>query len=550
MSVFNNKLIKLVCCCLTCGLLIMTSGCGKEQSDGKGYLFKYTMVQNPQNLDPQIAVDSNSITVISNTYTGLMTKDINGNVVCGVADSYTVSDDGLTYVFYLKKDYKWYTFDNTSFDVTADDFVFAFYRLFNPEMQSPYGEKFSCLKNAKAILNGSEDLTYSDVGVYASDKYTITFLLDTPNADFLNLLTQSFAMPCNKTFFESTHSTYGLYDYSTVSNGAFYIKQWFYDKYGSDNFLTLRRNPVNPQYDEYSPYAIQLTIDEKSTLDDVQHSFYKDETDLYYCNSLDKSSIDRNDVVTSYDISTVGLVFNTQDTQFKEKSLRNAFAYSVNREKALKKSNSDIDLAYGIVPKSCKVYGKYYRDTISDTSLTEHLSQDEVLQNFNTAKDILGEISDVRIIMENGIDSAYIKSIADEWQKLFNINVLIEPLSAEEFNKSVESNDYQIAIYSLNSTDDSPYSFLKYFLSTSENFNYSNLQVDTLLKASEQCLNSTDVVTMYSQVEESILHDIVYVPLYYNKSYLVCGTGIDKIEYNPFNYVLNFDYALNYNQED
>jgi ABC-type oligopeptide transport system substrate-binding subunit len=59
-------------------------GCSKEQSDGKGYLFNYTMMENPQNLDPQIATDTNSITIIQNTFTGLMVEDEDGNLSNGV----------------------------------------------------------------------------------------------------------------------------------------------------------------------------------------------------------------------------------------------------------------------------------------------------------------------------------------------------------------------------------------------------------------------------------------------------------------------------------
>lgn len=548
MSVFNSKILKSICLILVCGILSISMGCEKEQSDGRGYLFNYTMTQNPQNLDPQIATDSNSITVIDNTFTGLMTKDIDGNIVCGVADSYTVSNDGLTYVFYLRKDYKWYTFDDLTIDVTADDFVFAFYRLFNPEMQSPYGEKFSCLKNAKSILNGNEQYSYNDIGVYASDKYTITFLLDTPNSEFLDLLTQSFSMPCNEEFFNSTHSTYGLYDYSTISNGAFYIKQWFYDKYGKDNFLTLRRNPVNPNYDSYSPYAVQFTIDENIEFSEIQHSFYKEETDLYYCDTVDKSSIDKDDTVISYNTSTIGAVFNIEDTQFKNKNLRNAFAYSIDRAEALKKSPNDIDTAYAIVPNACTVSGKSYRDIISDISLVEiQHSTDEVMTEFQNAKNTLEEISDVRIIMENGIDSSYIKSIADNWETLFGINILLESLTSEEFDKALSNKDYQIAIYSLTSNDERPYSFLSYFLSTNDFFGYNNIQIDTLLKASKQCINTDDIITMYSQVEQSILQENIFIPLYYKKSYLICKSGIDSVKYNPFNHKFNFKYALNYN---
>ena len=74
------------------------------------------------------------------------------------------------------------------------------------------------------------------------------FELDYPSAEFLQSLTFTAAMPCNQQFFENTKGRYGLDDKSVPSNGAFYIKQWFYDPYGSDNFIYMSKNSVIPHF--------------------------------------------------------------------------------------------------------------------------------------------------------------------------------------------------------------------------------------------------------------------------------------------------------------
>ncbi|MGN1411865.1 MAG: peptide ABC transporter substrate-binding protein [Oscillospiraceae bacterium] len=548
-----RKVKKIISCILIMGLMTLVS-CEKKQSDGKGYLFNYTMMENPQNLDPQIATDSNSITVIKNTFTGLMTEDENGNIVYGVAESHSVSNDGLRYVFNLRKDYKWYTYNGTALDVTSYDFLFTFQRIFNPETRSPYGKTFLCLQNASYILDGNENYSYKDIGVYASDKYTLTFILDYPNPNFLELLSQSCAMPCNEEFFYSTHSTYGLYDYSSISNGAFYIKQWFYDRYGNQNFMTLRKNPINPLTDDYSPYAVQLTIDEDTNLSEVQHDFYKDKTDLYYSNdTIDKSSIDSNDTLISYDVSTVGLAFNLDDEYFYNSNLRNAFKYSIDRKKALKKTSSDIDTTYSIVPSNSKVNGILYRDSIDDISFsTRNLNENTALSEFEIAKNTLefDQLPTIRLIMQSGsVDTSYIKPIIDNWEKLFNITIVIDQLLPEDFQNELSENDFQMAIYTLNSNDGTPYSFLSQFSSSRDFFGYSNLEVDTILNTCEKTLSIEDKFNLYSQIENTILDDNVFIPLYSEKSYLVYANGIDKVNYNPFTNVIDFRYSLNYNQD-
>ena len=549
----KRYIVKTMCILLLCGTVITSSGCSKEVSDGKGYLFNYTMMKNPQNLDPQIATDSNSITIINSIFTGLMEQTSNGTLDYGIAQSYSVDDDGLRYIFTLRNDCKWYTNGGAETEVTAYDFEFAFKRMFNTDTHSPYGKKFSCLKNAQSILNQEDGYTYDDLGVYASDKYTLVFLLDYPNPEFLNLLSQSYAMPCNEAFFNSTHAMYGLYDYATISNGAYYIKQWFYDKYGKENFITLDKNPVNPDIEEYNPYAVNIIIDENTTLDDIEQSFYKSQTDLYYTNSVDKSSINGNDTVKYYDISTVGMIFNVKDQYFSNATLRNAFAYGINRGEAIKDTTSDISIALGIVPSGCQYNGQSYRGLVVDNSVNPYITnQDSAKSCYSTALQELdlNGLSTVRLIMESGsVDSSYIKSIIDAWEKLFNITVIVDPLSSEEYQKALVDEDYQIAVYRLTSEDDRPYSFMSNFISDNNSFGYDSTELDNLLISAQQSKTTDTAISYYSQAEKSILEKCIFVPIYHDKTYLVCGEGIDDILYNPFNNTINFNYGLNYSQE-
>ena len=136
------------------------TGCGNdEEDDGSGYSFTCTLHENPQNLDPQLATDKSSLTVIKNMFTGLMTVGTNGKIEYGVAKSYEVSDDGLKYTFVLRDNCHWHSSAGPEGLVTAHDFVYAFKRIFDPVMRSPYAEKFSFLQNAKSIMDGNMEFT-------------------------------------------------------------------------------------------------------------------------------------------------------------------------------------------------------------------------------------------------------------------------------------------------------------------------------------------------------------------------------------------------------
>ena len=109
----NKKAIKIfsiiLCLCLTAALF---SGCG---SKNKAIDFIYPFSADVKSYDPQVASTSDEFLIIENTFEGLIRMDDNGKITSGMADSWNVSDDGLTYTFTLKKGMKW------NIDTETDD---------------------------------------------------------------------------------------------------------------------------------------------------------------------------------------------------------------------------------------------------------------------------------------------------------------------------------------------------------------------------------------------------------------------------------------------
>lgn len=174
-----------------------------------------------------------------------------GSPQLAAAESYTTSADGLIYTFLLKNDRYWFydanqddvVDDDETWKVTASDYAYAFQRIFDPQTQSPYTAMFSCLQNADAIQ--SDQLDPSEIGVRAVSDTELQFTLSRPDAEFLTNLASTAAMPCNENFFQQTKGRYGLDKESVASCGAFYLRLWFYDQYGNQNQIFMRRNAVN-----------------------------------------------------------------------------------------------------------------------------------------------------------------------------------------------------------------------------------------------------------------------------------------------------------------
>ena len=129
------------------------------------------MLETPvESLDPQQATDGTSFEVIADYTDGLMQMDADGQAVPALAESYDLSDDGLTYTFHIRDDANW----SNGTPVTAADFVFAWQRAADPEVASEYSYMLSDIgqiKNAEDIIAGSKDK--SELGVTAVDDKTL-----------------------------------------------------------------------------------------------------------------------------------------------------------------------------------------------------------------------------------------------------------------------------------------------------------------------------------------------------------------------------------------
>ena len=182
------------------------------------------MFETPvESLDPQQATDGTSFEVIADYTDGLMQMDADGQAVPAIAESYDLSDDGLTYTFHLRSDAKW----SNGTPVTAADFVFAWQRAVDPAVASEYAYMLSDIgqvKNAAEIIAGEKDK--SELGVTAVDDVTLQVELNVPVSYFLSLMYFPTFYPVNEEFFNSCGDTFATSPETTLSNGAFVLDSY------------------------------------------------------------------------------------------------------------------------------------------------------------------------------------------------------------------------------------------------------------------------------------------------------------------------------------
>jgi len=540
----NRILSRMLCGCLVPALLCLFTGCSETESTGTGYLFTYTMSEDPDCLDPQYSDHQNAAVVIANTMEGLLRPDpATGEPLPAGAESYTVSENGLTYMFNLRDDCFWYRTgwtEEQAVPVTAQDYVYAFRRLFDPATQSPYAEDFLCLKNAGAILAGTAD--YTTIGISAPDPETVIFKLEYPNAEFPKLVAQPCAVPCNEEFFLSTNGRYGLDLDTSISNGPFYMTKWNYDAYGSDNFITFRKSPVYYDKDAVAPAGLTFRI--QKTQQAAEESYAAGTGDILLTNTWSTQyENEKNYVVTKQQAETLGLIFNPQNETLQSDTLRTALACGIDRTVIAAQTGGDLQVAYGVIPPGARMLGRSYRDLYADKQLALPYDPAQAAALFSEAAEELGlySLNTFRILVSSEItDTDALLALCQEWQDLFGYYIGIETVTPTEFRKRIAAGDYSIALYPISADTSSCYDVLHTFNAQSELLGFESEAFTALMPKLSTAKNLSDALPLYGEAEQAIIDSLDFIPLYYKNTYLICTTGNTDIGMNAFTDVIYF----------
>jgi oligopeptide transport system substrate-binding protein len=174
---------------------------------------------DPESVDPHKARSTQAGEVLRDIGEGLLTYSATGELLPGTAESWTISDDGLTYTFALRDNARWSNGDA----VTADHFVFSLRRLVDPATAAFYAELVSDIANASAIIAG--DMPASELGVEAVDDKTLVVTLVRPVPYLLSLLTFPSTFPVHPGSV-AQHGEEFTRAGNLLSNGAYTLDAW------------------------------------------------------------------------------------------------------------------------------------------------------------------------------------------------------------------------------------------------------------------------------------------------------------------------------------
>ena len=215
-------------------MILLLAACGGDSGGetrvevgNREGVFHFGNHSEPQGLDPHIVTGVPEHHILTALFEGLVTKNPETlEPEPGVAESWDISDDGMTYTFHLRNNAKWSNGD----PVTAEDFRWSWQRAISPLLGSEYSYMYYPIENAEAYNLGNEP-DFSKVGVSVLDYYTIQVKLNSPTPYFLQLLDHYSMFPVHRATVEKFGSatdrlSQWAREGNIVTNGAFALTEW------------------------------------------------------------------------------------------------------------------------------------------------------------------------------------------------------------------------------------------------------------------------------------------------------------------------------------
>ena len=202
------------------------AACSGSGSSAKGEkTFSYIYETDPDNLNYLTTGKAATADITSNVVDGLLENDRYGNFVPSMAEDWSVSKDGLTYTYTIRKDAKWYTSEGEEYAaVKAQDFVTGLKYAADKKSDGLYLVQES-IKGLDAYVKG-EITDFSQVGIKALDDYTVQYTLNKPESFWNSKTTMGVLAPVNEEFLNSKGDDFakGTDPSSILYNGPFLLK--------------------------------------------------------------------------------------------------------------------------------------------------------------------------------------------------------------------------------------------------------------------------------------------------------------------------------------
>lgn len=502
-------------------------------------------------IDPALVTDFMSAQITSETFYTLVRgkEDDLNKIQPGMAEKWTISPDGLTYTFTIRKNVPWVRWDGKqvvqvkdSSDkpmyVTAHDFEYGLKRTVDPATASGYAYTFNSIIKGATEFNSSKEKgdalnkLRDAVGVKATDDNTLVITLSQSAGYALNILTITNAAAQPQSVIEKNGAKWT--DPGTaISYGPFVVSEWKHDA-----SITLTKNPFWPGI-ENSPQA---------KLDQVTFSLIDQTTAFnnYQANTIDAASVPVTDLdrvkadptlskelTVSPVINSAYYGFTVDKAPFDDVRMRLAFSYAIDRQSIIDNVTkggiparwfSRPGIAAAPTPENSPKLGIGYDPDMAKKMLQAYLDDKKL------TVDKLPPIT--LLLYKNDTVSKVAEAIQQMWQETLGINVQITTQEFSVFIKTVQNDPPQVYALGWSADYADANNFLREVFRSDSGNNFTHWKNSTFDKAVDDAAKETDVAKrteLYRQAEDIlVVKDAVIAPLYWGTRFILTKPYVQR----------------------
>jgi|TARA_B110000438_G_C15794002_1_gene642037 oligopeptide transport system substrate-binding protein len=525
--------------CISFILLFAFNGCSEAvrpvDSAGEDQILYFGNGTEPQDLDPHVVTGVPESHILMALLEGLLIRHPDGlDPLPGVAESWNVSVDGLSYVFNIREEAVWSNGDK----VTAHDFVYSWRRMLTPSLGSKYPDMLYDVVNAEEFNKGIVK-DFQEVGVKALDAKTLEVNLKNPAPYFLGLLTHYTTRPVHQATIEAhgeidTVGSKWTRPGNFVGNGPFVLEKWQLNK-----VITVLKSNSYWNSDEVRLNEIRFfPVSNVSTEDLMFRS-----GQLHVTSSVppEKIEIYRKEYPETLHIDpyygTYYFRFNTKKEPFDNKIVRKALSLAIDRDLIVDKvSKGGQSPAFSFTPPDPNTYFPPTTLPYDPKKAKELLIQEGFSEENFPTFELLYNTSEGH--------QKLAQAIQQMWRKNLGINVTLANTDWKVYLSRQSIGDFQIARAGWIGDYLDPKTFLDMMVTDRGNnqTGWSNKDYDRLLiEASKEPLQKDRFLLLY-EAEKILIDEMPVLPIYtYTRVYMlhedVIGWNQNLLDSHPYQFI-------------
>ncbi|MGL4348053.1 MAG: peptide ABC transporter substrate-binding protein [Chlamydiales bacterium] len=493
----------------------------------ESHTLKIALEFSPVSLDPRIGGDVNSRNILIFLLEGLVRFGMNGQIENGVAEHIEISPDCKTYTFSLRR-----THWNDGSLVSAYDFEYSWKKVLSPDFQTAFAYFFYPIKNAKEAKEGK--CLLDDVGIQVIDEQTLKVSLVRPTPYFLELTAHTLYSPIHR----HIDRRYPQWPYASQKNypcnGAFQLKI----NEPNHGYYIVR----NPFYKNKQGVFWDQVILTYMNATQAFQSFQKKEID-WIGNPFGSWHPHYNSPegqVLSFPNSCVyWFVFNTNSFPFNNLTLRQAFAYAIQREPIVSDCFLSLTPAYSPLPFSHMNPNTFFPDYNKKkaTQLFE-----EALQELDISRE---DFPNIEIIFQKqGVREYTANHLQQQLKECFGVTCTPKALDCNLNFDKLTKGDFTIGLVHWHSWIDDPIYTLNAFKFSKERMNlakWEHPEFQCILDCSEKTSNLFQRSSYLLNAEKILCREMPIIPLFYQPSQVMIQKELQASCTNDaFNFIMNF----------